>query len=341
VEGTITDRDGPAVANAVVSFRQLPISPSQPDPPTYAFADLNGAFRIALVQGSYQVKIGPSYETGLPSVTIPKFEVLAAGTRLDYRYSGTRVTGDITGPGGAILADSYVSAYSQALGVGVSTRGVAGHYSMLLPPGKYEMYSDPGTNGTGIPNIEVEADISTADTLVNFALTGHTVTVTTTLGGGAPIPGVQLYAGSEAIGVRAAATTRLDGTAVLYLPNGGYSFTAFSSDGSIVGPETGYWSISGDASMTIDFPGTRWDVTLRRTSDGSALAFTQIYASELGSNRSASVRSDLFGTFRLFVRPYVGYDIHIGSIYSPGVTVPNVFSAADSTFDLYVDLPAP
>ena len=96
-----------------------------------------------------------------------------------------------------------------------------------------------------------------------------------------------------------------------------------------------------DASMPIDFPATRWDVTLRRTSDSSPLPFTLIYASEIGSNRSASTRSDLSGAFRLFVRPNVGYDLRIGSFYSNAITIPNVSSTADSTFDLYVDIPAP
>ena len=339
VEGTITDRDGPAVTNAFLAFRRLPPSPN--DPPLYTSTDLGGAFRIALVQGTYEVRIGPSYESGLPSVTIPKFEVRAAGTRLDYRYSGTRVTGDVTGPGGALLTDSYVAAYSNVNGISLSARAASGHYSMLLPPGAYEFYGDPGGYSTGIPNIEVDATISSVDTVMNFALTGHAITVTTTLGGSTPIPSVQLQAESPAIGVRATATTRLDGSAVLYLPSGGYSFVAYASDGSIVGPESGYWSISGDASMPIVFPDTRWNVTLRRASDSSPIPFTYINAVEIGSNRSALTTSDLFGAFRLFVRPNVGYDLRIGSIYSPQATIPNVSSAADSTFDLYVDIPAP
>jgi len=212
---------------------------------------------------------------------------------------------------------------------------------MLLPRGAYEFYGDPGSNGSGIPTIELHANISTSDTMVDFALTGYAVTATITLGGSTPIPNVQLHAGSDAIGVHASATTSLDGSAVLYLPSGGFSFTAYSSDGSIVGPETGYWSISGDTSIPIVFPGTRWDVTLRRSLDSSPIPFTSISASEIGSNRSALTASDLFGKFRLFVRPNEGYDLRIGPLYSPGATIPNVSSAADSTFDLYVDIPAP
>jgi len=337
VEGTVTDRDGPALTGGLVVFRRLPLSQNQPSPSFYANIDLNGTFHIAVAQGAYEVRIVPNYDGGLPGVTIPRFEVLTAGTRLDYRYSGTRVTGDITGPGGALLADSYVAAASPVHDVYLSVRAVGGHYSMLLPPGKYEFYADPGIYNGGIPTIEVEADISTSDTLMNYALTGHAVTVTATLGGTTPMPNVQILAESEAIGVRAYATSRLDGSAVLYLPSGGYSFSANPPDGSIVGPERGYWSISGDASFPIDFPGTRWDVTLRRTSDSSAIPFASIYAIEIGSsNRAASTRSDLFGAFRLFVRPNVGYDL-----YSSGITIPNVSSAADSTFDLFVDFPAP
>jgi len=340
VEGVVTDRDGPAVTSGLVAFRELPDSPNRPSSSFYAYLNSNGAFRIALAQGLYEVQIGPGYESGLPSVTIPRFEVKAAGTRLDYRYSGTRVTGNVTGPGGALLGDAYVSAASTANLVYVSVTVAGGHYSMLLPPGEYEFYGDPGTHISGLPTIKVVANIGASDTVVNIPLTGHAVTVTATLGG-TLLPNVQILAESDAIGVRASATSRLDGSAVLYLPSGGYSFRAQPPDGSIVSPETGYWSISGDVSMTIDFPATRWDVTLRRASDGSALPFTTVYASEIGSNRSALTRSDLFGAFRVFVRPNVGYDVRVGSLYGSGITIPNVSSAADSTFDLVVDFPAP
>jgi hypothetical protein len=214
---------------------------------------------------------------------------------------------------------------------------------MLLPPGKYELYCDSGLYNSGIPTFEVEADISASDTLIQFPLTGHVVTVTATIGGGTPLPNVQIYAQSDAIGIHAVALSRLDGSAVLYLPSGGYSFSAHSYDTSIVGPETGYWSISGDASLPLDFAGARWDVTLRRTADGGALPFAFINANEIGAGRYAYTSSDISGKFRLFVRSNVGYDLHVGSsnFGPPTVTVPNVFSAADSTFDLYVDVPVP
>jgi hypothetical protein len=143
--------------------------------------------------------------------------------------------------------------------------------------------------------------------------------------------------------VRAVAHSRLDGTATLYLPSGGYSFNAYSYESGIVGPETGYWSISGDASIPVDFPGTRWDVTLRRTSDGAALPFASIIADEIGTFRHASTSSDIYGKFRLFVQPNAGYDLQIGSpnFGASTIVVPNVSSTADSTFDLYVDVPVP
>jgi hypothetical protein len=340
VEGVIRDRDGPVLANTTLTFRHFPVSASQPSPAFRAATDLNGAFRIALAQGPYDVRISPDYESGLPPVTIPKFEV-KGGSRLDYRYSGTRVAGDVTGPGGASLSDATIYAISTE--VGVSVRAVNGHYSMLLPPGEYDFYSDSGLYESGIPSIEVEANISASDTLIHFALTGHVVTVTATLGAGTPLPNVQIYAESNPIGVRAVAHSRLDGTATLYLPSGGYSFNAYSYESGIVGPETGYWSISGDASIPVDFPGTRWDVTLRRTSDGAALPFASIIADEIGTFRHASTSSDIYGKFRLFVQPNAGYDLQIGSpnFGASTIVVPNVSSTADSTFDLYVDVPVP
>jgi hypothetical protein len=338
VGGTITDRDGPGVV-AFLSFRPLPLSPGQPSP-YFAVTNGSGAFQVSLPQGTYEVRVQPDYLSGLPSVTVPKFEVSGTGSQFNYRYSGTRVTGSITGPGGSLLGDAYVTASSGANQIYLNVRASNGHYSMLLPPGNYELYGEPGIYDGGIPTIEVEANITSADTTINLDLTGNVVTVTATLGGSTPLANVGILANSDAIGVRATARSRLDGSAVLYLPSGGYSFTAVSPDGSIVGPETGYWSISGDTSIPIDFPGTRWDVTLRRTADNSALPFTSIYAFEIGSGRYASTTSDLLGRFQVFVRPNQGYDLQI----QPGgqvIFVPNISSGADSTFDILVNAPVP
>lgn len=343
VEGTITDRDGPPLGNTLLAFRLLPLSPNQPNFGLTAFTNASGVFQIALAPGAYDVQIQPGYQSGLPDVRGLKLEVKAGGSRFDYRYSGTRVAGDVTGPGGALLADAYITAVSTSEQIYVSVTTVGGHYSMLLPHGEYELYAEAAIYNSGIPSLEFEADIAASDTLIHFALTGNVVTATATLGGSTPLPNVLVEAQSDAIGVRARAVTRLDGTAVLYLPSGGYSFTTYTPDGSIVGPETGYWSISGDASIPIEFPGTRWDVTLRRTADGSALPFASIYAREIGANHYARTSGDLFGKFRLFVRPDLGYDLQIGSSISgvPTFIIPNLSSTADSTFDIFVDAPVP
>ena len=337
VKGSITDRDGPALVNFIVAFRPFQAAPNQPTPWVTAITDVNGSFQVALAPGLYKAHIGPS-DQSLFDVSIPKFEVGAAGSRFDYRYSGTRVTGEVTGPDGSLLVEALVTVAAKADGEYVDLRAVGGHYSILLPPGEYDLYGASGTAYSGIPSTEVEADISASDTLINLALTGHVLTGMVTLGGSAPLANVRVYAQSDASRVQAFAKSGLDGSAVLYLPSGGYSLTAFPPDG-VIGPETAHVSISGDASIPIDFPGTRWNVTLRRTAYGSAVPSASILAREIGSNRSASTSADLFGKFQLFVRPNVAYDLLVGS--PPFITIPNLSSTADSTFDLFVDVPTP
>lgn len=344
VEGTITDREGAAIVGSLVSFRAKIDLPGTYPPQHYTQTDANGAFTLQLASGVYEVWIQPPYPGGVPQVSIPKFEVKPSGTRLDYRYSGTRITGEITGLGGSPLASASLSASSYQGGNYVSVYSSGGNYSILVPPGSYDIQVSSNGSQNGLPRLELNLNVGTADTLIDFALTGNEVRVAVTLQGSAPLGGSYVSARSSAMGVYASAQAGLDGTAVLYLPDGGYDFTATPAYRHIVGPVSGYWPISGAFQTAIDFPGIEWNVTLRRTADLSALPFVPIGIAEIGSNRYANATSDGLGRFQLIVRPDAGYDLAM-AVQNSGswayFTVPNLSSTADSTFDLLVDVPPP
>jgi hypothetical protein len=342
VTGNIVDRDGAAVAGAYVYFR-LPSAPVFAPPESYARTDPAGAFKIEVPEGIYLVNVDPDYESGLPQVILPPFKVSRQQKYLRYQFTGTKITGTITGPGGVPLQGARVAIASSTIGY-VAARTLSGHYSMVIPPGDYELYVYPAYYASGLPRLEVDATIAATDTVLDFALTGRQVDVTATLGGAEGLAGVNVYAESEAIGVQASAITGVDGTCLLYLPDGTYRYTAFPNTPAIVGPESGTWDITDDASLALAFPGTRWNITLRRSSDNGAVAFAQLGGSEHGSFRGVGGVTDALGRLLLIVRPDVGYDFQVllnSSITPNFFSIPNVSSAGDSTFDLLVNAPVP
>jgi hypothetical protein len=345
VEGLLTDRDGAAMRGATVVFLLLPTSQQLPTQiSNYVYTDAGGAFNIALPPGIYEVQILPGYQSGTPRVKIPKFEAKGSHVRLDYHFTGARITGKITGPAGTPLSAASVDAYSVPPSISASSQLVNGRYSLLLGPGDYDFYIHSAGYNDGLPVLEYEVAVSAADSALDFVLTGNRVTTMVTLRGAAPLAGAQVTALSGATGVYANARTGLDGIVVLYLPSGGYSYTVYPPFDYIAGPETGYWPISGDGPFTIDFDRVQWDVTLRSATDSSVIASAYVSASELGSNRYANAFTDPVGKFQILARPGQGYDLRVGSPFSNGSgisTIPNVSSAADSTFDLFVNLLVP
>lgn len=343
VLGALTDRDGAAVVHAYVYF-EAPHTPSHSGDYYSAQTDGNGSFQVEMPEGIYEVSIDPGFRSGLPRATIPKFKVSRNGDGFQYRYTGTKVSGELTGPGGAALDGASVTAYSSSLNGGyISGFSVAGHYSILVPPGDYEIYAGSSAID-GLPRFEVEAAISSVDTVISFALTGRQVTVTTTLGGSTALAGAAVSVISDALGVRASTTTRVDGTGILYLPDGNYSYTVYPPDRAIVGPESGSWPISADAAIAVSFPATRWDITLRRSADNGVISLASVYVVESESHRDAGGVTDVLGRVPLIVRPNVPYDfqIQLQSSKTPKFfTIPNVSSTADSTFDLFVNAPVP
>lgn len=338
IEGSVLDRDGAPMSSVGVYFYPT-VGPSGFT--NYAFTDARGAFKISLLEGDYQVRIASGYYSGYPDAVIPKFTVNRSKPRLDYKFSGTKISGDVTGLGGTPLTGARIACDSGSFETSVSTVSTDGHYSLFVPPGAYYFYVDPPDPNGGMPSLRLQAQVASGDTTMNFSLSGDPVTATATLNG-TPVSGVYLEAHSTASDIGASARTSLDGTAVLYLPAGNYYYFAYAPTPNIAGPVQGLLSIPGDTSIPIALPGTKWSITLRRASDNAPIPSVYIRATEILNSATASASADPLGRFQLGVRPNVGYALEIDYPYPSQAGpffVPYVASTADSTFDLVINAP--
>lgn len=340
IEGSVLDRDGAPMQDVGVVF--TPVGPTGgPGGYLYTFTDAKGAFKISLIEGDYQVRISGTYFGGYPDAIIPKFTVDRSKPRLDYRFSGTKISGDITGPGGTPLTGARINCTSGSFESSISALSTDGHYSLFAPPGDYFFYVDPPNYDSGMPHLRLQAQVAATDTTMNFSLAGYAVTATATLNG-APVSGAYIEAQSTTNDLGASARTALDGTAVLYLPSGDYYYLAYAPTPNIVGPVQGVLSISGDTSIPVALPSTKWSVTLRRASDNTPIPSVYVRATEILNSAAASASTDPFGRFQLGVRPNAGYSLEIDYPYPSQVGpffVPYVASTGDSTFDLVINAP--
>jgi hypothetical protein len=218
---------------------------------------------------------------------------------------------------------------------------VQGTYSLLIPAGVYEFQAAPeGYSGDGIPVIRSRGVPVLSDTTIDFALTGFAVTGTFTLSGGTPM--IDAYLTATNNDVYASARTGLDGIATLYLPPGSYAIRGAASSPSIVGPIAITKSIVADDALMFDFSGVRWDMTIRRASDNSYVTGAQAVVREAVEPRAAYGVTGPFGQVEFLVRPGTGYDLTVSWIeggYYRDASVSNLFSAADTTFDISINVP--
>ena len=341
VSGRITDRDGPPIPGLRVALESQPNGLGIPTQ-TVKTTDADGRYSMKLAEGVYRVRLEPAFGAGYPGVTLNEIKIGASGATIDYRYTGVRVSGSVTGPNATSLPDAIVSTFGLSGGEYFYASGVntGGSYSMLIPSGVYEFYASSGGYDSGLPQIHSSNVPVASDTTIDFSLTGFAVTATMLVGGGAPMMGAIF----QATGSAADAVTRtgLDGTATLYLPAGSYTLRASPYPQNIAGPRTVTRTIQGDDALTFDFSGPRWDVTIRRASDDTALAGAWAFFRDAGHNEGVSVTTDSFGRASCLMRPGTPYDLTIvwpqGNTYGEAL-FSNLSSAADTTFDFSVSVP--
>lgn len=349
VSGQILDRDGGPVTSARVWFYAADSLPGFQDYATFVITDAAGRFSLSLPSAPFGVSLEPSSESGYPFVRLPVWTPRPGASTLDYRYSGFRVQGNITGPDGQPVSDSY--AYiAPVRGLGTaSSHAFGGHYSLLVPSGTYYMDVGPSHyyGNVGLPTKTFATLDVTADTTIDVSLSGAKIDLTITLAGTLPLSGA--YVVASAPDLRAAAATDISGTVTLYLPPALYSIDIDPDTPGVVDPEVFYRTIQADQPLSIDIPSVRWTGVFRRLADGSPIVHAWMEVEESGpySLHRASLQTGASGEFQFYVRPGIPYDfravIPAGPVISSQLLVParSVASIADSTFDLYVDVPTP
>lgn len=347
VSGTILDRDGAALAGIRLFFQPADSLPGFARYGVSAFTDAAGRYTTSLPAATYSVGIEPPPLGGYPIVWIPSWTASLGAATLDYRYQGVRVSGTVTGPDGQPLGDVEATLQSTTAALAVEEGPVVGRYSLLAPAGAYVLFVGPRHyfNDVGVPDFRIPLPPLTADTTVDVSLTGYKVDMTATVNGTIPLANAVVFAWSPDASTTARST--LNGTVTLYLPSASYSVEIEPETGNVVAPDAFYLIVRGNQSATVDVPSVHWSGTLRRAADGSAIGNAEVDIRESARYSAAGAydRTDATGHFEFWVRPSRPYDLltdlPASSGYSYVRLANGVFSAADSTFDLYVDEPAP
>ena len=334
--GRVLDRDGAPMAGVFVSIGWT----RQGQTSHYVVADSQGTFEVALVEGPYRVTLYPPLGSEYPSRYLGILEIHQGTTPLEYRYVGTRVSGTVTGPGGAAIERAYVVAYTvldgDFLPVDASTNA-AGGYSFVVPPADYRFEVGAGTSG--VVTRSLLATVSATDTTIDFDLGGHEIRYLATLNGSLPLSVAQVEA--ETAGLRALGMTGPDGRAKLYLPDGTYTVLVRPGvpSGYMGWAEQFQQTVSGSADIPVDLVRTRWDVTVRWSATGSPIPYAYILALNLDAGGSGSVTADNFGRATFLIPPDT-YELRVyptSSTSSPWKTT--IAAGADSAFDLLVPPP--
>jgi hypothetical protein len=340
--GTVTDRNGAPIQAVYLDFLEVGPYP-QPLPLYYprtpgaifvhAVTDLNGRYAADIPPGKYWLWIIAPSSTAYAPILVDK-EVRAGDTRYDYRFRHVRLAIRPTLSGGQSPGDTYASARTDDYVIGSNARHAGDELEMFVPPGAYHVSVGAWGAGFGYPNQNFDVRVA-ADTTIDVAFGGSPVTAHLTGPGGSALPGY-VYANSEAS--QASAETDANGTAVLYLPNGGYSMGAQAKDETIQSREIPYVPITGVASVDFNLDGTHWSGTLRRNSDGAPLAGVALTVRSIGTEgERAYGETDPNGAFHFVVRPNWGHTIAVESGYWGFFD--DVVAGADSTFDLVIPDP--
>lgn len=354
VTGQITDRDGPGISQTYVDFISLdprdraqdgegPIviaSPRGTALDASTVTDTEGRYRIQIPAGPYRVIV--QRQTGYPPVVIPRFEAAPGRSELNYHYTGVRITGTLTVPAGVSLTGAQV-VVNRRSGLyegwwSVYATMVGSQYSMLVPPGSYELSA--GAHGTvGLPAVSRNITVA-SDTTVDVELTGHLLTGTVRGPNGLPLERIRITARGAPDVLLITTYSTADGSYRMYVPEGVYRFELAPWDASakyIASRDYPPVPVTGPAVLDFDMSGVEWSGTVKNSSDSTTVSDAYVSVQELGDpyRFGATVWTDASGTFRLVVRPDQYYVL---ATYNR--VVGTFASHADTTFTIYVD-PSP
>jgi hypothetical protein len=302
-----------------------------------ATTDTQGRFRLELMEGVYRVMIFGG--SGYVVQQIESFEVNGPEETFEFRFSGTRVSGTVSGLGGTPLTGARVEAWQGFFGNYAAAQTIDGAYEFFLPPGPYGFYATPPGSVRGLPTRNLAVEVGVSDSTLDIPLDGDEVQIQVTLRAATPIN--TSYVAAYAPGVTANNQTGPDGKTTLYLPKGDYRIQASSGSPQVAGGEMMLRKISGPETITFDFDRVRWDMTLRWSSDSTAITQGTVSAFEVSTFGQAGGSPDPAGRLTLFVSSGLNYRLDMYA-QPPGGNAPVTRSAyasslGDSTFDVYFD----
>jgi len=330
VTGVILNVDGGPMSGAQIYFQDLAGSRSAYSPETVTGPA--GAFAIVLPAGRYLVYVQPPYNSGYPIAKIRELDVRSGTGRVDYRYTGFKVTGTVTEPGGGPLGYGYANANGDSSGAHVSV--ASGSFSMVLPGGTY-FFSLTPPPGLGIPAVSFFNIHLASDTTLVFSLDGHAVSGTVTGPGGQPLPGARVEASN--VHARSDAVAAANGAYVLYVPTGDYMWSVQpgSLNSYITSRQFPQTTVAAPQTKDFDLSGVTWSGVVRRAGTGQPVPGARV--SVYGNSGYGFEIAGAGGEFMLVVNPHDVYSIS-ASTYSPSLQgfINEMEAVNDSSFDILV-----
>lgn len=309
--------------------------------------DSTGAFSLGLVAGVWEMYVHPPPDVSLPGEYVGTRVTISPEHRtLNVVVQGFRIRGRVLTPSGVPLDSASVGAE----GVDSETDELAfaftafenGSFSLLVPAGIYSFGASPRGAFSGLPSRTITGVSVVADTTFDIVLQGDLLEGLVAGPGGMPLEGVEVTASGEVVFSRA--RTGPDGRYALYAPPGDYRF--FCQPGSdeayILTRISSQRSISGPATIDFDLSGTEWTGTVRSSATNQPISGVSVRAELFADDydRAAVATTDGAGQFRLVLERNREYSLAFSESAVVGLTIPSIFAAADTTFDIVLD-PAP
>ncbi len=350
VTGTVRDRDGSIVPYTTLFFTNVldrqrfsryPYPPN-PTPPLggRVVCDGSGNFSVPLRAGRYDVQVVPPTRSKYGALLLRDVAVGGDRPRLDLAFTGAWVRGHVYGPAGQLLVGARVSAlhldsdffdYRE-----ISVAG--GMYTLLMPPGRWLIWVDPGSSGIAVPELDVGEVAIRADTTMDFTLTGLKITGTVTGPGGVPMAGA--YVRAEGPTSYVAARTDTAGAFTLYAGAGYLHWVVSPPPGQeYIAQRDFYAPVSGPTSLAFELSGVVWTATVRLEGSGTPVAGAAVYvASMISYYTRAYAHTDPAGAFRVILPPQAVYSVSIDAV--PGIStsfgVDGIGAVSDSTLEFVV-----
>lgn len=340
VEGRITAQDGSPLEGASVRFFEA--DPALRTGYGDTETDPEGRYSVSLLTGTYDVQIhaqGNAYLDHFERVTFRR-----SSKRYDHRFTGFHVTGTLRHPDGYGLDSGIVWAILQthprprAL-----SRFDGGTFSLLLPEGTYSFEAWSPYLWSGLPEVTVNGISIHSDTTLAIDLNGIPVTGIALGRDHEPIDSVEVYAEIVGGGFPIRALTGSDGRYRIWVPPGTYGIHFEPRERNILPRAVGPVEATQPRTLDADFAGVNWTGVVRwRTSQDPVPGLSvRARINNPNDDRWAESVTDAGGGFRLSLEAGQPYSLYTYDGSGRLTHVPDLVAAADTSFELLLDPPAP